>query len=78
MAYYLAFRVVGHYLSMRGARQGLDCVEWDLRPSDPLAELRGLVALEPEVREARVCEIAERLRLERLVTFFDRSAVPSA
>jgi len=78
VAYYLAFRVVGHYLSMRGARQGLDCVDWDLRPSDPLAELRGLVALEPEVREARVCEIAERLRLERLVTFFDRSAVPSA
>jgi hypothetical protein len=77
-AYYLAFRLVGHYLSMRGARQGLDCVQWDLRPSDPLAELRGLVALEPEVREARVSEIAERLRLEQLATFFDRLAVPSA
>jgi hypothetical protein len=77
-AYYLAFRLVGHYLSMRGARQGLDCVQWDLRPSDPLAELRTLVALEPAVREARVSEIAERLRLEQLVTFFDRLAVPSA
>jgi hypothetical protein len=78
LAYYLAFRLVGHYLSMRGARQGLDCVEWDLRPSDPLAELRPLIALEPEAREARVSEIAERLRLERLVTFFERLAVPSA
>jgi hypothetical protein len=77
-AYYLAFRLVGHYLSMRGARQGLDCVQWDLRPSDPLAELRGLVALEPEVREARVSEIAERLRLEQLAAFFARLAVPSA
>jgi hypothetical protein len=77
-AYYLAFRVVGHYLSMRGARQGLDCVQWDLRASDPLAELRPLVALEPELREARVSEIAGRLRLERLVTFFDRLAIPSA
>jgi hypothetical protein len=77
-AYYLAFRLVGHYLSMRGARQGMDCVQWDPRPSDPLAELRTLVALEPEVREARVSEIAERLRLERLATFFDRLAVPSA
>ncbi len=77
-AYYLAFRLVGHYLSMRGARQGLDCVQWELRPSDPLAELRTLAALEPEVREARVGEIAERLRLERLATFFDRLAVPSA
>jgi hypothetical protein len=78
VAYYLAFRLVGHYLSMRGARQGLDCVEWDLRASDPLAELRPLIAVEPELREARVSEIAERLRLERLVTFFDRLAVPSA
>jgi hypothetical protein len=77
-AYYLAFRLVGHYLSTRGARQGIDCVQWDPRPSDPLAELRTLVALEPEAREARVNEIAERLRLERLVTFFDRVAVPSA
>ena len=51
---------------------------WDLRASDPLAELRPLIALEPEVREARVSEIAERLRLERLVTFFDRLAIPSA
>jgi hypothetical protein len=78
VAYYLAFRLVGHYLSMRGARQGLDCVQWDLRASDPLAELRPLIALEPDVREARVSEIAERLRLERLATFFDRLAVPSA
>jgi hypothetical protein len=78
VAYYLAFRLVGHYLSVRGARQGLECVDWDLRASDPLAELRPLIALEPEVREARVSEIAERLRLERLVTFFDRLAIPSA
>ena len=78
VAYYLAFRLVGHYLSMRGAKQGLDCVTWDLRASDPLAELRLLITLEPEVREARVSEIAERLRLERLVPFFDRLAIPSA
>jgi hypothetical protein len=78
VAYYLAFRLVGHYLSMRGARQGLDGVRWDLRPSDALAELRPLITLEPQMREARVVAIAERLRLERLVTFFDRLAVPSA
>jgi hypothetical protein len=63
---------------MRGARQGLDGVRWDLRPSDALAELRPLITLEPQMREARVVAIAERLRLERLVTFFDRLAVPSA
>ena len=78
IAYYLAFRLVGHYLSMRGARQGLDGIRWDLRASDALAELRPLITLEPQMREARVVAIAERLRLERLATFFERLAVPSA
>jgi K+-H+ exchange-related protein len=78
IAYYLAFRLVGHYLSMRGAREGLDTVQWELRSSDALAELRPLIALEPEVRGARVSEIAGRLRLEHLPRFFERLAVPSA
>jgi hypothetical protein len=33
VAYYFAFRMVGHYLSMRGARQALHVVQWDTRPS---------------------------------------------
>jgi hypothetical protein len=78
LAYYLAFRLVGHYLSMRGATQALRVVAWETRASEPLAELRQAIALEPEAREARVTEIAARLRLERLVTFFQRTAVPSA
>jgi hypothetical protein len=77
-AYYLAFRLVGHYLSMRGARQALTAVEWEWRPSAPLAELRQAIALAPEERDARVSDIASRLRLERLATFFARTAVPSA
>lgn len=78
LAYYLAFRLVGHYLSMRGATQALQVVAWETRPSEPLAELRHAIALAPEVREARVSEIAAQLHLERLTTFFQRTAVPSA
>jgi hypothetical protein len=78
IAYYLAFRLVGHYLSMRGARQGLDQVKWTLRPSAVLAELRHALAMEADERVARVKDIAARLRLERLVPFFLRTAVPSA
>ena len=28
IAYYFAFRLVGHYFSLRGARQGLSIIEW--------------------------------------------------
>ena len=31
VGYYFAFRVVGHYLSFRGARQGLNAVSWTPR-----------------------------------------------
>ena len=40
IAYYFAFRAVGHLLSYRGARQGLDRVTWQPQASDALAELR--------------------------------------
>jgi hypothetical protein len=75
LAYYFAFRVVGHYLSLRGARQGLSGVAWRHEPSAPLTELRGLLTLDPGVRESRLHAVAEMLRLEHLVSFFERSAV---
>ena len=78
IGYYLAFRVVGHYLSFRGARQGLQGTDWKLCPSPVLTELRPAIAMEPEQRAARVSDIAARLRLERLATFFQRTVVPSA
>jgi hypothetical protein len=75
LAYYFIFRVVGHWLSMRGARQGLDHVTFSSRPCPPLTELRDLVDLEPAAREQRVHDIAGRLRLQHLTTFFERLAV---
>jgi hypothetical protein len=78
VAYYFAFRVVGHFLSMRGAKQGLDRVEWTMRPSRELAELRQATRLTGPERDARVREIASRLHLTRLVRFFERLAVRTA
>ena len=75
IAYYFAFRLVGHYLSLRGAKRGLSVVAWRYEPSAPLTELRRVLALAPDAREPRVHAVAERLRLEHLVTFFQRSAV---
>jgi hypothetical protein len=75
IGYYFVFRIVGHYLSVRGARHGLDIVTWTTEPSDPLAALRSMVGETPDARESRVREIASTLRLEHLANFFQRSAV---
>jgi hypothetical protein len=73
--YYFAFRVVGHYLSLRGARQGLNVTTWGAQARAPLTELRRAFALDPESREQHVNDIALRLHLEHLATFFRRIAV---
>jgi K+-H+ exchange-related protein len=78
VAYYFGFRLVGHYLSMRGARQGLDGVAWTLQPSAPLADLRRVATLPADAREDHVRDVASRLRLEHLTAFFERVALPSA
>jgi hypothetical protein len=78
LAYYFAFRVVGHWLSMRGASQGLRHVRWTSRPCPPLTELREVAHLEPGVRDARIHDVAARLRLQHLSTFFERVALRHA
>lgn len=79
VGYYFAFRVVGHYLSLRGARNGLEQVTWDLSPSEPLAELRAALDMTPVQRANSLSDIASRLRLDHLATFVERlAAVRSA
>ncbi len=75
VAYYFAFRMVGHYLSMRGARQGLHAIVWSAEKSPPLAELRRALGLDAEERERRVTDVATALRLEHFAKFFERVAV---
>ncbi|HVL67792.1 MAG TPA: hypothetical protein VM364_11050 [Vicinamibacterales bacterium] len=74
IGYYFAFRVVGHFFSVRGARNGLVGVKWTFEPSPPLTDLRGALGLEPAVRLRQVEDIASRLRLDHLATFFQRTA----
>lgn len=75
VAYYFAFRVVGHWLSMRGAYQGIHHIQWTSRPCPPLTELRDVVILDQPGRSERVHDIAARLRLQHLSTFFERVAI---
>jgi hypothetical protein len=75
LAYYFAFRLIGHYLSMKGARRGLEVVQWRSERSAPLSELRRAIGLDPELRIRQVADVALRLRLEHLATFVERTAV---
>jgi len=77
LAYYFGFRLVGHYLSMMGARRGLETVQWRREQSAPLAELRDALGLDDEQRAIRVTEVASSLRLEHLATFFERTVAAS-
>jgi hypothetical protein len=77
LAYYFAFRVVGHYLSWRGAQQSLERITWDLHAEPALAELGRLAALPRAARAPRVEAIARAMNLPRLAAFFDRTAVPA-
>jgi hypothetical protein len=76
LGYYFLLRTVGHYFSLRGARQGLVVVDWKVDPSAALTMLRAMVSDPPDAREARVRDVADRLRLEHFASFFQRSAIP--
>jgi hypothetical protein len=78
VAYYFAFRMIGHLLSWRGAKQGLEGVTWHPTPNRDLADLRTEVAHDRAERRLRVRELAARLRLQHLPKFFDRMTVGSA
>jgi hypothetical protein len=74
LAYYFLFRLAGHYLSMKGARQGLDLVNWTPRACPELTELRTVAAMPAPERAERVRAIAAALGLEHFATFFNRVA----
>jgi hypothetical protein len=78
IAYYFAFRVVGHYLSLRGARHGVGRVAWTTEVSPALLDLRSALHLEPEARHGRLRDIASRLELPHLATFVERVALKGA
>jgi hypothetical protein len=76
IGYYFLFRIVGHFLSLRGARHGLMRTTWTTSPNDHLATLRTVVSDAPESREPVVREVETALRLEHLASFFQRAATP--
>jgi hypothetical protein len=77
IGYYFAFRVVGHFLSWRGAREGLVRTAWHGR-AEPVLTALGRLAHEARDRRADdVARLVASLHLPRLAAFFDRVAVPA-
>lgn len=74
IAYYLAFRVIGHLQSWRGANHAMTAVTWTFTPDADLAELAALLDLPRADRAPRLAEIASRLSLHRLPAYFERVA----
>jgi len=74
VAYYLGFQGFGHLQCWRGARHAASAdLTWMLTPSTELAELAALTGEAHHARAARVQAIADRLGLEHLASFFERT-----
>lgn len=78
LAYYFGFRLVGHYLSRRGATHGLSEVQWTTRASEQLSRLRRAIAMAGHEREHQVHQVASELHLPHLAKFFERTSIPTA
>lgn len=76
VGYYFLFRIVGHALSLRGARQGISKTAWTMAPHPALTTLRSVVRAGSAERADVVVEVASHLHLEHLAKFFDRCATP--
>jgi hypothetical protein len=74
VSWYFAFRAIGHFFALRGARQGLSGTTWTTDPSAELTALRAALALDHETRSRRVGEIAAALGLDRLAWFVKKIA----
>jgi len=72
IAYFFAFRLVGHWLSMRGAAHGRDTTSWTGRPSAEMSALRAAVARPPHERTRAIEPIGSELGLLKLAVFVDR------
>jgi hypothetical protein len=77
VAYFFAFRLVGHWLSMRGAAHGRDQTSWSGQPSPQMTALRAAVARPAHERSRAIEPIAQELGLLRLAVFVDRMCGPS-
>lgn len=72
VSWYFTFRAIGHFLSWRGARKGLNEIHWECSPLPALTSVRAAVALPSDQRRPRLLEIGESIGLAHLAAFVER------
>jgi hypothetical protein len=72
-ALFFSFRVFGHFLSLTGARRGLDRVVWHTAPSAELEAVRAALTLPHRERLDRLDKLSTALGLLRLPAFIERT-----
>jgi hypothetical protein len=72
LGWYFAFRALGHFFSLKGARQGLRNVTWTPVSSHELKDIRPLLLLDQHERLPALTRIGEALGLEHLAAFVNR------
>lgn len=78
LGYLFTFTVVGHFLSWRGARRGGTEVQWTVRPSTALTDLRRAFQLGTSDRLRVIHDVAHRLHMPKLARFVEQMATTSA
>jgi len=78
LGYLFTFTVVGHFLSWRGARRGLNDVKWQVEPNTALTDLRGAFVLGAADRHRVIHDVAHRLHMPKLARFVEQMATTSA
>jgi hypothetical protein len=74
LAYLFTFTAVGHFLSWRGAANGLNNVAWTMAPAPALTDIHRAFALEPDQRHRLILEAAERLHMPKMARFVEQMA----
>jgi hypothetical protein len=72
VSWYFTFRAIGHFLSWRGARKGLNEIHWECTPEPALTTVRASLALPSDDRRRRMLEIGESIGLTHLAGFVER------
>jgi hypothetical protein len=78
LGYLFTFTVVGHYLSWRGALNGLHQVAWTIVPNPELTDLQHAFSLDAAARHRVISDVAHRLHMPKMARFVEQMATPTA
>ena len=77
LGYLFTFTVVGHYLSWRGAVNGLHQVAWTIVQKPELTDLRRAFSLDAAARHRLISDVAHRLHMPKMARFVEQMTATS-